>query len=159
MAVCGAMFAVMSVAGALWSVVLVWFAVLIIAHVGANAWGSKIPSSQTVRPGDDAPPPMLVTRATVEQSCGKASRLREQVSVRRTMIVAGGIGGLLGGIGGAAALVASIGTAPVAGLVLGTLSSCVIGGLLGFLTSTFVQITSSALREAAAVVPPIRREK
>jgi hypothetical protein len=83
----------------------------------------------------------------------KGTRLREQISVRRTMIVAGTIGGLLGGAAGAAALTASgIGTAHLAGLALGTVSSCVIGGLLGFLTSTFVQITTGALREAAAGV-------
>jgi hypothetical protein len=156
MAVCGAMFAFMSVAGPLWSVVLVWFALLIVAHVAANAWGAKIPSSREARLTDDGSPPIQITRAAVQQSCGRATRLREQVSVRRTMIIAGGIGGLLGGIGGASALIAvGIGIAHLAGLAVGTISSCVIGGLLGFLTSTFVQITTSAVREAAAVVPPV----
>jgi hypothetical protein len=148
----------MSAAGPLWSVVLAWFAVLIIAHVAANAWGSKVPSCRAQRPMDDSPSRASVTQATVQASCGKATRLREQVSVRRTMIIAGGIGGLLGGIAGASALMASgIGAARLAGLTVGTLSSCVIGALLGFLTSTFVQITTGALREAASVVPRDRR--
>lgn len=158
MAVCGAGLAVISVAGTLWSVALIWFGVLIMAHVAANAWGSKIPSSREARLTEDASPSVGVTHAAVLESCGRATRLREQVSVRRTMIIAGSIGGLLGGIAGASALMASgIGIANLAGLAVGTLSSCVIGGLLGFLTSTFVQITTGAVREAAAAVPPVER--
>ena len=85
-AVCGAMLAVISAAGPLWSVVLAWFAILVAAHVAANAWGSKVPSCRAARPTEEPPAVAVVTVAAdlqerVDRRCseiqaGQGERLR-----------------------------------------------------------------------------------
>ncbi|MEI7547982.1 MAG: hypothetical protein WCK21_07990, partial [Actinomycetota bacterium] len=59
------------------------------------------------------------------------------------------IGATCGGVAGATALACLAGCSP-AGAVLGGISSAVIGGLVGFLLASFVEIVRTSLREAIA---------
>lgn len=92
----------------------------------------------------------------------RPSRLERRESLGSLVPISGGIGAVLGGSIGAAALL-SLTSSSVPGAVLGGLSSAVIGGLLGFLGASFVDIVRTALRDAiateraAAVTPTQRR--
>jgi len=59
------------------------------------------------------------------------------------------IGGLSGGVIGAAALL-HLTSSSLAGALLGGVSSAVVGGLAGFLGASFVHIIRTSLREAIA---------
>jgi hypothetical protein len=63
--------------------------------------------------------------------------------------VSAGIGAACGGISGALALLLLARSSP-AGAVVGGASSAVLGGLLGFLGASFVEIVRTSLRESLA---------
>jgi hypothetical protein len=67
--------------------------------------------------------------------------------------VSAAIGAVCGGTTGVTCLLTLTASSP-AGAVLGGLSSAVIGGLLGFLGASFVEIVRSSLREALAAERP-----
>lgn len=147
-----AMFAVMAIVGALRSMILIWFAALIAAHVTANAWGSR-----RRRPGD----------ATTEQDAGQRTdvrssdlaqrqrmgpkRLQQVSSVSLTVLIVSALGGLTAGAGATLILASSaLGDVSYAGIALGGLSAATVGGFLGFLASGFVHMGARAWREASA---------
>jgi hypothetical protein len=74
------------------------------------------------------------------------------------MFVVTGMGSLIGGlIGGLALALLSFERAGYTGIIVGTISAAMVGGFLGFLTSTFAEIALRAWKEAlggAAAAPP-----
>jgi hypothetical protein len=71
------------------------------------------------------------------------------VSLGSLVPVSATIGGACGGIAGGTALF-WLTSSSVAGAVLGGVSSAVIGGLIGFLGASFVEIVRTSLRDAIA---------
>ncbi|MEX0671294.1 MAG: hypothetical protein WD060_12655 [Pirellulales bacterium] len=79
----------------------------------------------------------------------RPSRLEKRESLGRLVPVSAGIGAACGGITGATAL-AALTSSSLAGAALGGVSSAVIGGLIGFLGASFVEIVRTSLRDAIA---------
>jgi hypothetical protein len=77
------------------------------------------------------------------------ARLQCRTSLGNLVLVSAAIGGTCGGLAGAAALF-WLTSSSLAGAILGGVSSAVIGGLLGFLGASFVEIVRTSLREAIA---------
>jgi hypothetical protein len=142
-----ALFAVMSVVGALWSSAIVWLLVLVAVHVAANAWGSRVGrrGARLTLP-DDGPP---IARAA-PHAFAPSTRLRRNVALAGTTLATTCLGAGLGAGTGAMLLWATPpGPAGWAGFVVGTLSAAVVGGFLGFLTSSFLDVALGALGEAS----------
>jgi hypothetical protein len=125
-----------------------WLAVVVVAasiamHVAGNAIGTSL-RDEADRRRERVPgrPVTAVPRAV-------PSHLQRHSSLGRLVPVSAGIGAACGGVAGSAAL-ALFAAASVPGAVLGGLSSAVIGGLLGFLAASFVEIIRTSLREALA---------
>jgi hypothetical protein len=125
-----------------------WLAVAVVVasiamHVAGNAIGTSLRDASDRRlervPGRPLPP---VPRAA-------PSHLERHTSLGRLVPVSAGIGAVCGGAVGATALVL-FAAASLPGAVLGGFSSAVIGGLLGFLAASFVEIIRTSLREALA---------
>lgn len=151
-AVLSGLFAVIGAVGSVRSTVIVWFALLVIAHVGANAWGTKVGRKGRVNaaPRLDISADSKLPSAS-RPSCAGSSRLREKTRLGRTMFITTAAGAGLAGLSGTVSLsVAARGTVGWAGIFVGGVSSAVIGAFLGFLTSSFIAVSSRALREAAA---------
>lgn len=127
-----------------------WMAALVVAasiagHVAGNALGTRmreatdrdLARTATARRVEFVPPP------------ASPSRLQRRSSLGRLVVVSAAVGGVSGGLIGAAAL-RWLAASSLAGAVLGGFSSAVIGGLLGFLAASFVEIVRTSLREAIA---------
>jgi hypothetical protein len=148
---CG-LFALMDVVGFPWSVVLAWFALLGFAHVAANAWGTKAARRRpSDRPGRGGPGCVATERALVQS----VIQLRGNKRPGRSMVAATVAAALVGGSLGTLLLVASaLQRAGIAGVAIGGVSSAVVGGLFGFLASSFVEVAAGAWQEAAAADRP-----
>lgn len=142
------LFAVMHVIGPVWSAILVWFLLLAIAHVTANFWGTRIAPRESRAPAADSQPD---SATPVRQSTAATGAVRLSESRRPgwPMLVTTVVGVLVGGTLGSVALVfLCFDGAGYAGVTVGTVSAAVVGGFLGFLTSSFAEIALRAWKEA-----------
>jgi hypothetical protein len=127
-----------------------WMAVAVLVasvamHVVGNALGTRLREAtdrdlaRFVARGrrQTIPPPTLPTH------------LERRSSLGRLVPVSAGIGAACGGIAGTAALAILTNSSP-AGAAIGGVSSAVIGGIIGFLGASFVEIVRASLREAIA---------
>ncbi len=143
MTLCGGLFALMSAIGALWSVGLLFFTLLIGGHVLGNSLGTRLRDGE--RPG---PPPRLRENVVPALATVAPQRLAERTRLSRLAMALGLLGGVVG------AFLGGMGSAnlyPEAGpgaVTLGTLSAGVLGGLIGFAASSFVLVVRAAWREA-----------
>ena len=133
-----------------WLGIAGWMAVAVLAasvavHVAGNARGTKL------RDATDRD----LARTSPRHSPGPLpqpappTRLQRRSSLGSLVPVSATIGGACGGIAGGTALL-WLTSSSVAGAVLGGVSSAVIGGLIGFLGASFVEIVRTSLREAIA---------
>lgn len=146
-------------AGVAWTAVLIWFLILVFAHVTANFWGTRVaPGAGRASPVHDDPHERpFVGRVLIGPPVG-AVRLSESARPGWPMFVATGAGSVIGGsIGGVTLALLSFERAGYTGILVGTISASIVGGFLGFLTSTFSEIALRAWKEAvrgAAAEPP-----
>lgn len=144
------LFALMQLIGAVWSAILVWFLVLVIAHVTANFWGTRVAPGAGEHHADEPSfvPPLDGPGTT---SSSGAVRLRECLRPGWPMLAATALGAVIGGTLGSVALVLlSLDRAGYAGVIVGSVSAAAVGGFLGFLTSSFAEIALRAWKEAVS---------
>ena len=125
-----------------------WLAVVVVAasvamHVAGNAIGTRLRNSADQRLERIPSPP---TQALPSRP---PAHLERRTSLGRLVPVSVCIGGICGGVSGTIGLF-SLASASVAGALLGGFSSAVIGGLIGFLAASFVEIVRTSVREAIA---------
>lgn len=132
-----------------------WMAVAVVAasvamHVAGNAIGTRL------RDATDEDLARLKRRQREPQALPppRPSHLERRSSLGRLVPVSATIGAVCGGMAGFICLVAMTASSP-AGAVLGGVSSAVIGGLIGFLGASFVEIVRTSLREALAAERPV----
>jgi len=112
-------------------------------HVAGNAIGTRLREAAdrdlATRPDlPRAEPAIPVTAPT---------HLERRSSLGRLVPVSAAIGAVCGGAAGSLSLALLAACSP-AGALLGGISSAVMGGLLGFLGASFVEIVRTSLREA-----------
>ena len=111
-------------------------------HVAGNAIGTRMQEAtdrDLARRGSkfqSAPVPAL-----------PPTHLEQRTRVGRLLPVSAGIGGVVGGVSGGIAL-ATLTPASLPGVILGGVSSAVLGGIFGFLLASFVEILRTSIREA-----------
>lgn len=146
-ALAGGLCAVFVNIGPLWSILILWIGVLIAAHVAGNACGSTRTGASPMR----LRPPLETARVRLNL---RVTRLRERHGPGPLMLVGVGLGALAGGLVGTVVLWAvyweSFGPGPV---VFGGASSAVVGGFLGFLSASFVEVAGRAWQEASGEIP------
>lgn len=133
-----------------WLGVAGWIAAAVLAasvamHVAGNAVGTRLRDAtdrdlRRTHRGSDGFSPLPQARA---------HRLGQRSGLGLLVPVSAGIGAACGGVAGTTALVA-LTSSTVAGAALGGVSAAVIGGLVGFLAASFVEIVRVSLREAVA---------
>lgn len=142
------LFLVMGWLGPIWSLLLFWFLLLTAAHVVGNSWGTRsrhLPGIQ--EPLENAlgdaprPPPLAADPAGV--------RLRHQAVFGLFDVCLIAAAALLGGgLGGAALWATYWNRAGYSPIVVGSVSTAVIGGFLGFLCVTFLRVALTAIADA-----------
>lgn len=125
-----------------------WLAAVVLAgcvavHVAGNALGT------TLRDAADRDLARLAgrRRSVTLPAPRPPAQLQRHARLGGLVVVSAAIGGAIGGTVGAAALWCYAASTP-AGALLGGASSAVIGGFLGFLGASFVEIVRTSLREA-----------
>jgi hypothetical protein len=114
-------------------------------HVAGNAIGTRLreATDRDLNDRRDLPHARATIPATTPTHLERSSQLG------RLIPVSAAIGAACGGAAGSLALLLFAACSP-AGALLGGASSAVIGGLLGFLGASFVEIVRTSLREAIA---------
>jgi hypothetical protein len=155
-----ALFAVLRKVGPVWQAMILWFVVLVAAHVVANVWGSRFvgrrrrlePDTDGVSKGH-APPVAWTER--IPPRFAPATRLCETARLGRAPLALALLGMLAGGSLGTIAFAhGSWERSGFAGVVVAGISSSVVGGFLAFLSSSFIQTAIQAIREAANPTEP-----
>ena len=131
-----------------WLGIAGWMAVAVVvvsiaAHVAGNALGTKLREA-TDR---DLSKTGLRQSAVILPLQRPPANLERRASLGSLVVVSAAIGGACGGIAGSAMLY-WLASSSLAGAVLGGVSSAVIGGLIGFLGASFVEIVRTSIREA-----------
>jgi hypothetical protein len=146
-AAAGGLCAVLVNIGPLWSTLVLWTGLLVAAHVAGNACGTK---RTTARPTRTRP---LLGSVRLSLNL-RATRLRQRNGPGPLMLVGVGVGALAGGVAGTVVLWAvywdTFGLGPVG---VGGASSAVVGGFLGFLSASFVEVAGRAWQEASGELP------
>lgn len=148
---CGAGFALMNAVGPVWSAICFFTLLLIALHVVGNALGTRLREEALAdaeleneeRPVCRMPPPTLARPA---KRLALHTPLGRWIAVVTTIGIVGG--GTLGEI-------FFTGHATQAALVVGTVSSAVLGGFAAFLASSFLRVGFSAIRQAHCDKPAV----
>jgi hypothetical protein len=131
-----------------WLGIAGWMAVAVVAasiaaHVAGNALGTKLREA-TDR---DLSKTGLRQSAAMLPLPRPPANLERRASLGSLVVVSAAIGGACGGVAGAVMLY-RLAASSLAGALLGGVSSAVIGGLIGFLGASFVEIVRTSIREA-----------
>lgn len=148
-AVCGILSLVMGKLGPVWSVVLAWFLFLGAVHVCGNFWGGQLRHhSQRLDP-DDGPPVYAALRDGPRPQAAPSTRLRATAQLGQIRIIASTAGAMLAGTGATLGLsLLAWDEAGYSGVAVGGCSAAILGGLVGFLASSFLAVFLGAWGQA-----------
>jgi hypothetical protein len=143
---------VMTAVGSFWSLGLLLLLALVGAHVIGNAVGTRLRDRAPRRGSADDLPSEY--RAAPPREIIAPQRLTQPARLHWINLVMAVLGAGMGSYFGGAALASGYPDAPLSAVVLGYVSSAVLGGFAGFATSSFVSVMRQALSEAHAAAPP-----
>jgi len=149
-ALCALLVLVLQHVNALLGMTILWFLVLVAAHVAANARGAhkSRQTSRSERPEmTDADSSWSPRPADVALVCAPATRLRDHRRFGRMLLIVTAATACVGWLAGTAALVLAT-RADAGGIVLGGISAAVLGGFLGFVSASFAMVATRSFREA-----------
>ena len=146
------LFAVMTAVGSLWSLAILLLLALVSAHVVGNAVGTKLRDRSARCP--IVRHRIVPSRFATPREFALPKRLTEPAPLHWITLVMAGGGALAGGYFGGSALADNYPEATTAAVVLGVVSSGVLGGFAGFATSSFLSVMRQALSEAHAGSDP-----
>jgi hypothetical protein len=144
---CCILFALMREVGPLASTALCLFLLLVVLHVAGNALGTALrdASSQEHALVHERAP-FAETRAA-PRTPSAPGRLRERTSLGRAVVILTALGAVLGG--SLSSLAYAYWTdVHAGGLIVGSISAAIVGGFLGFSTSSFLRMIFRAWRQA-----------
>jgi hypothetical protein len=143
-----------------WLGIAGWMAAAVLAasvamHVAGNAIGTRLREATDQDLSERRRAGRQVWTTALPASA--PTHLERRSSLGRLVPVSAGIGAACGGTVGTLALLWLTASSP-AGALLGGASSAVMGGLIGFLGASFVEIVRTSLRESLAAerasIPP-----
>jgi hypothetical protein len=157
--------------GAVWGASIVWFLVLVAAHVAANAHGSRQTrrARSELQPDEGAAP---IDGPAKRENTGRglvADASMHSAPITRLGVCHGPAGRVLLCVitasSAVGAVVGTVGfvfltTAETSGILLGVVSASILGGFLGFACGSFVLVMSRAFHEAVqdpSIVAAYRR--
>lgn len=146
---CCVLFALVGLLGQLWALAVGWMVLMTAVHVAANVWGTRLRQQRPLVALDetgeaprrgDLPPPLAYVPATQLRERAPFSWLR--VAVSASLATTSGMAGA-----GLLWLVAW-GQMDYGSLAIAGISAAVIGSILGFLISSFLEVSLRAWWEA-----------
>jgi hypothetical protein len=146
MTVVGLLMGLMTTVGPVWSLPILLVLALVGAHVIGNALGTRLRDHATRDVLESAPPPRVAPLREIVAP----KRLTEPARLHWINLVMTVLGAGAGSYFGGSALAASYPDATLAAVILGYVSSAVLGGFAGFALSSFASVMRQALSEAHA---------
>lgn len=146
---CCVLFGLMREIGPLASVGLCFFLLLVFLHGAGNAIGTSLrdEASRDNETSEVSPRPAAPAALQIANS---PSRLRERTPLGWSVFVLTALGAALGG--SLSSLAYAYWTdVNSAGLIVGAVSSAILGGFFGFLSSSFLKMIFRAWRQAAEI--------
>jgi hypothetical protein len=146
---CGVLFAAMSAVGPLGAFALLVLVLAIIAHVSGAAIGAQLREIGSTKDPQEALALRSPQQGVAEHEFAPKTQLCRRTSISRTMIgctIAGAV--LLGAVGSAILFWLAWGHVNLPTAIVAIGSSCLLGGLVGFMGSSFAQIAGGAMRQA-----------
>ncbi|MBL9122429.1 MAG: hypothetical protein JNG90_02275 [Planctomycetaceae bacterium] len=150
---------VLGIIGLAWSVVVIWFLLLVAAHVAGNSWLSH----ERARRGGQSAEARPVDPASAPRPPAPLAADPEQVRLRQPAVfhwldyaVVAAAAVLGGGLGGAALWGMYASRSGKSAIVVGAISAAVIGGFVGFLCVTFARVAFWAVNGARQMAQPDR---
>jgi hypothetical protein len=132
--------------GHLWALAISWLVLMTAAHVAGNVWGTRLNRRPRQSPEEGDWPQPGDTPIVV---CPAATRLQERAALGWTMVGVSIVCAVAGGALGTAALwFVGWGRIGYPSLIVGGVSAAVIGGFVGFLASSFLEVLLRAWSEA-----------
>jgi len=128
---------------ALWAMIIGWFLLLVVGHVLGN-WLGRTIGRKPVTPEQTAERPSSADPLVFAPT----SRLWHHVILGRAMFVSAGLSAVVGCVLGVLFVLNRPEAPSWTGLLVGAASAAVIGGLFGFLVSSFLSVGLCALHEA-----------
>jgi hypothetical protein len=146
---CCMLFALIGMMGQLWALAVAWLILMTAAHVAGNVWGMRLRNAHLAKPHDPVSEVRWRTPSPHIIPCAVATRLRERASLGWARVVVSTLLALTGGLLGAGALwIVGWGRMDYGSLAIGGVSAAIIGGFLGFLASSFLEVSLRAWFEA-----------
>jgi hypothetical protein len=143
----GCLFGLMSAVGATWSLLLLFFLCLVLAHVVGNSLGTKLRDRAGRRVEIDD-----LNRAEAGAlrplEIAMPGRLTQHTRLSRITPIMSIGGALIGGTLGGTRFSEMYPDSGLAAVALGVISSAVLGSFAGFATSSFLSVARQALGEA-----------
>jgi hypothetical protein len=144
---CCILFALMREVGPLASTGLCLFLLLVVLHVAGNALGTALRDASSQEQGLDRERAPLAEMPVAPRTPIAPGRLRERTSLGRAVVILTALGAILGGTLSSLAY-AYWTDVHAGGLIVGSISAAIVGGFLGFVASSFLQMVVRAWRQA-----------
>lgn len=154
MAMCGVVSWIMAAVGPAWSMILGWFLVMAIVHVAGTASGTLLRQHHHHRFPDEGPLDVAPRHLPTAASCAPSTHLRLPARLGRKTILPSLLCAATAGAGATWLLIVlAWDRAGYSGVLVGGCSAAIIGGLFGFLASSFVTVFWLAWHQACANRP------
>lgn len=145
----GVLFAVANYIGSYATLLLIFFALTIAAHVAGNALGTQLRENGDRRKDADRDGVQLARRPVASTDFAPASQLHYRSALGRPIFITTVTGIVTGAVLGGYGLTTLMEHPTLASIALGVIASGVLGGIWTFGASSFLQVASGALRQAA----------
>ncbi|HUG70114.1 MAG TPA: hypothetical protein VMM76_20360 [Pirellulaceae bacterium] len=147
---CGVLFATTSYLGFYAMLLLVLFMLTVAAHVAGNAIGTQLRENGSRPPAanDGIPQPPRRPIAVSSTDFAPASQLHHRSALGKPIFITTATGCVLGAMLGGYGLTMLMERPTLQAIALGAVASAVLGGIWTFAASSFLQVASSALRQA-----------
>ena len=148
-AMLGVLFAVANYFGSYATLLLILFALTITAHVAGNAIGTQLRENGNRRPLASHEAPQQKRRPVASTDFAPPSQLHHRSALGTPILITTSMGSVAGAVLGGYGLTTFMEHPTLQAILLGVVASAVLGGIWTFAASSFLQVASSALRQAA----------
>jgi len=149
MAVLGVLFAATSYLGSYATLLLILFSLTIAAHVAGNAIGTQLRENGNRQPMANDQTPRQTRRRVASTDFAPPSQLHLRSALGKPILITTVMGSVAGALLGGYGLTTFMEHPTLLAIALGAIASAVLGGIWTFSASSFLQVASSALRQAA----------
>ena len=147
--VLGVLFAATSYLGSYATLLVILFILTVAAHVAGNAIGTQLRENGSRRTITEDRAPRQKRQPIAAKDFAPTSQLHHRSALGKPIVITTAAGSAAGAVLGGYGLSTLMEHPTLLAILLGAVASAVLGGIWTFIASSFLQVASSALRQAA----------